>query len=70
MQSSALLAYAVKLLHASHEKIERKEARSKLHIAALEGLCVAEITELVKNTRNDQLIDQPTGQVGQSGPQE
>ena len=67
MQNAAFLTREVELLRAGHEKIKRKEARSKLQIAAPEGLSVAEIKELVENARNDQIqppIDQPTGQPG------
>ena len=67
MQSTAFLARENELLRASNEKIRRKEARSKLQIAHPEGLSVAEIKELAKNARNDQIqppIDQPTGQSG------
>ncbi|KAJ5938292.1 hypothetical protein N7466_001426 [Penicillium verhagenii] len=67
MQSTAFLARENELLGAGNEKIKRKEARSKLQIAHPEGLSVAELKELAKNARNDQiqpLIDQPTGQPG------
>ena len=67
MQETALLAHEVKLLRTSHEKIKRNEARSKLQIAAPEGLSVAEIAELAQKARNDQIqppIDQSTGQLG------
>ena len=71
MQSTAFLARENDLLRASNAKIKRKEARSKLEIAHLEGLLVAEIKELVKNTRNGQIqppINQPTGQSGAQQP--
>jgi hypothetical protein len=65
MQSAAFLARENELLRARHEKIKQKKARSKLQIAAPEGLSVAELRELAQNdgnTRFEPPFDQPTGQ--------
>ena len=64
MQSAAFLARENELLRARHEKIKQKKTRSKLQIAAPEGLSVAELRELAQNDRNARFeppFDQPTG---------
>jgi hypothetical protein len=65
MQNQALLTQEVKLLRAGYQKIKQKETRSKLQIAAPEGLSVAELRELAQNDRNARFkppSNQPTSQ--------
>lgn len=60
------LAREIELLRARHKKVKRKEGRSKLQIAYIEGLSVVEIKKILKRPglikSNLQLINQPANQ--------